>query len=89
MDQNLYWALHGLALALASIVILPKYLRSRPKGYKLIVMVTFLAFFFVNLRNIVDRYEVWEAIFRACLIGTIPIIGGYLFVYFTKGSIEK
>ena len=89
MDQSAYFALHGLALGYVSVGILPKYIRSRPNGYWLILLLTFLAFFFVNLRNIVDRYEIWEAIVRAALIGTIPIIGGYLFVYFTKDSIKK
>ena len=89
MDQTAYFALHGLALGYVSVGILPKYIRSRPKGYWLILLLTFLAFFFVNLRNIIGRYEIWEAIFRAALIGTIPIIGGYLFVYFTTDSIKK
>ena len=91
MDQTAYFALHGAALGYVSVGILPKYLRSRPSGYWLILLLTFLAFFFVNLRNIITlgRYEIWEAIFRAALIGAIPIIGGYLFVYFTKDSIKK
>lgn len=87
MDQTTFLIL--LTVAFVSTGILPNYLRFKPKGYRLILAVTFLGYFFVSLRSVLGRYDLWEALLRAFLTGITPIIGGYLFVYFTKDSFPK
>ena len=89
MDQTTFMILLGSAVGFVSTGILPNYLRLKPKGYRLILAVTFLAFFLVTLRNVLGRYDLWEVLFRAFLSGMTPIVGGYLFVYFTKDSFPK
>lgn len=79
----------GAALGFAAIGFVPKYLRTRPKGWKLVLLLTFLVFFSVELPFLVARFPIWEAMLRAAFIGISPIVGGFLFVHFTKGSTLK
>lgn len=89
MDETTYLILLSSAVAFVSTGIIPNYLRFKSKGYRRILAITFFAFFCVSLRHVLGRYDVWEALFRALLTGMTPIIGGYLFVYFTKDSFPK
>ena len=89
MDETTYLILLSSAVAFVSTGIIPNYLRFKSRGYRRILANTFFAFFCVTLRHVLGRYDVWEALFRALLSGMTPIIGGYLFVYFTKDSFPK
>lgn len=89
MDQTTFLILLGSAVAFVSTGIIPNYLRFKSKGYRRILAITFFAFFCVSLWHVLGRYDVLEALFRALLTGITPIIGGYLFVYFTKDSFPK
>lgn len=89
MDQTMFFVLQSLVVGFVSIGILPNHLRLRRKGYKLVIIATFLAFFLLSLWHLLGRYDVLEAFMRALISGVIPIISAYLFVYFTKDYLPK
>ena len=85
----MFFVLQSLAVGFVSTGVLPNHLRLRRKGYQLVIIATFLAFFFASLWNLLGRYDALKAVMLALISGVIPIICAYLFVYFTKDYLPK
>ena len=86
MDTAFSAVLTGAVVGYITIGILPKFLLSPKKRYKLPFLITFAIFFAANFVTVLPKFPLWEAVVRSSIVGLVPIIGALLYVRFLNSK---
>lgn len=89
MDFTSYYAFLGVAVGFFSTVIVPKAISMGAAKRVQALASIFLGFFAVSLwfhLTFFSSAGTWNGIGRSVAVGVIPIVGGYVFWYFTRDS---